>query len=38
MGGLAILFFIGLYGLVALYALVETPGWWRLARYMPEIA
>jgi len=31
MGGLAILFFIGLYGLAALYALVKTPGWWRLA-------
>jgi hypothetical protein len=31
MGGLAILFFIGLYGLVALYALIITPGWWRLA-------
>ena len=31
MGGLAILFFIGLYGLVALYALVKTPGCWKLA-------
>jgi hypothetical protein len=31
MGGLAILFFIGLYGLVALYALVMMPGWWKLA-------
>ncbi|MDZ7651120.1 MAG: hypothetical protein U5L03_00360 [Burkholderiaceae bacterium] len=31
MGGLGILFVLGLYGLVALYALVKTPGWWRLA-------
>lgn len=31
MGGLGILFFVGLYGLLSLYALVKTPGWWRLA-------
>lgn len=31
MGGLGILFFVGLYALVALYALVKTSGWWRLA-------
>lgn len=31
MGGLGILFVLGLYGLVALYALAKTPGWWRLA-------
>ena len=31
MGGLGILFVLGLYGLAALYALVKTPGWWRLA-------
>jgi hypothetical protein len=31
MGGLAIPFFIGLYGLLALYALVKTPGWWKLS-------
>lgn len=31
MGGLGILFVLGLYGLLALYALVKTPGWWRLA-------
>lgn len=27
MGGLGILFFVGLYGLLSLYALVKTPGW-----------
>jgi hypothetical protein len=31
MGGLGILFVLGVYRLLALYALVKTPGWWRLA-------
>lgn len=37
MGGLAILFVVGLYVVVALWFVIKSPGWWRLVALLAAV-